>query len=130
METVHRQIDPPGQAQSASRYSQAVETAPGLRYVHASGQIGMDAGGAVAASAREQHEQCWRNLLGLLEAAGMGPEHLVRVNAYLVGADQIPIYREVRDRMIGDAKPASTVVLVVGLALPELVVEIEAVAAA
>jgi enamine deaminase RidA (YjgF/YER057c/UK114 family) len=130
METLHRQIDPAGQARSASRYSQAVETAAGLRHVFVSGQIGMNADGSVAATAREQHELCWRNVLGLLAEAGMGPEHLVRVNGYLVGADQVPVYREVRDQVLGDAKPASTVVLVAGLVLPELVVEIEAVAAA
>lgn len=129
MKTTHRQIDPAGHVQSASRYSQAVESAPGLRLLHLSGQVGLAPDGTLAPSAGAQHDQCWANVLGLLAAADMGPEHLVRVNAYLVGADQIPLYREARDRALGAARPASTVVLVAGLAGPDWVVEIEAVAA-
>jgi 2-iminobutanoate/2-iminopropanoate deaminase len=129
METIHRQIDPPDHVPSASRYSQAVETAPGVRFLHLSGQIGVAPDGSLAATDRAQHDQCFANVLHLLDAAGMGPEHLVRLNAYLVGTDQIAHYRTARDEALGDARPASTVVLVAGLARPEWVVEIEAVAA-
>jgi 2-iminobutanoate/2-iminopropanoate deaminase len=129
MQTTHRQIDPADHVRSASRYSQAIETAPGRRYLHLSGQIGLAPDGTLAGTPRGQHEQCFANVLRLLAAAGMGREHLVRLNAYLVGTEQVALYREVRDEVLGDARPASTVVLVAGLARPEWLVEIEAVAA-
>jgi enamine deaminase RidA (YjgF/YER057c/UK114 family) len=130
METLHTRHDPAGSVGAASRYSQAVETAPGLRWLHLSGQIGMAPDGTVAADAGGQHARTWANVLALLEAAGMDASHLVRVNAYVTSADEVPRYREARDRALAGACPASTLVIVAGLVLPELVVEIEATAAA
>jgi 2-iminobutanoate/2-iminopropanoate deaminase len=130
MQTSHTPHDPAHQAAAASRYSQAIETDPGLRFLHVSGQVGVDQEGSTHDSPDAQHEQAWANVLGLLRAAGMGVEHLVRVNAYLVGADQLASYRTTRDRVLGVARPASTVVMVAGLADPRWLVEIEAIAAA
>jgi enamine deaminase RidA (YjgF/YER057c/UK114 family) len=45
------------------------------------------------------------------------------------GAD-VALFRDVRDRTLGAAKPASTLIIVAGLARPEYLVEIEAIAAA
>ena len=130
MQTTHTPHDPAQQAAAASRYSQAIETDPGLRFLHVSGQVGVDADGSTVDGADAQHDQAWANVLGLLHGAGMGAEHLVRVNAFLVGADQLAPSRRTRDRVLGTAKPASTVVIVAGLADPRWVVEIEAIAAA
>lgn len=128
--TIHATHDPAGQASSASRYSQGVSSEPGLRWLHLSGQIGMLADGSVAPTHEEQHAQTWRNVVGVLEAAGMGIEHIVRVNAFITGPEQVAPYRVARDAALGASKPASTLVIVAGLVLPELVVEIEVTAAA
>jgi 2-iminobutanoate/2-iminopropanoate deaminase len=127
IQTSHRTHS--GVVAPASRYSQAVEVDAATRWLYLSGQIGVDADGVTAATAAAQHDQVWRNVIGLLGLAGFGVEHLVRVNAYLVGRDQLVLYRAARDRFLGSATPASTVVLVAGLADPAWVVEIEAVAA-
>jgi 2-iminobutanoate/2-iminopropanoate deaminase len=128
--TIHATHDPAGQVSSASRYSQAVEAVPGLRWLHTSGQIGMRPDGSIPATHEEQHEQTWANVRGVLEAAGMGVEHIVRVNAYVTSLEQVPAYRVGRDAALGDSKPASTLVVVAGLVDPALVVEIEVTAAA
>ncbi len=75
-------------------------------------------------------ETAWRNVLGLLASAGMGPADLVKVNAYLRRAEDTGLYREVRERMLGGAEPASTLIVISALAHPDWLVEIEAVAAA
>lgn len=128
--TIHATHDPAGQVSSASRYSQAVEAVAGLRWLHTSGQIGIRPDGSIPATHDEQHAQTWANVLGVLRSAGMGVEHIVRVNAYVTGAEQVPLYRTGRDAALGSSKPASTLVIVAGLVDPALVVEIEVTAAA
>ena len=60
----------------------------------------------------------------------MGIEHLVKVTAYITDASHVGIYRTARDAAVGDAKPASTLIVIPALAGPEWCVEIEAIAAA
>ena len=130
METLHTRHDPAGAVGAASRYSQAVETAAGMRWLHLSGQIGLRPDGSLPPDEAGQHEQAWSNVLALLAAAGMDATHVVRVNGYVTSAAEVSRYREARDRALEGACPASTLVIVAGLVVPELVVEIEATAAA
>ncbi len=59
----------------------------------------------------------------------MGVEDIVRIDAYVTSPDVVPAFRDVRGEVIGDARPASTLLIVAGLALPDWCVEIEVVAA-
>ncbi len=67
------------------------------------------------------------NLLAVLDAAGCDAGRLARVTAYIVGAENWPRFNAVYAEMLGDARPARTVV-----PAPELhygcLVEIDAVA--
>ena len=47
----------------------------------------------------------------------------------LTRAEDIAAYRQIRDRMLGNVAPASTLMIVAGLAAPELLIEVEGVAA-
>ena len=127
---MHKLHNPASLPQPASRYSQAVETTGASRWLHVAGQVGAAADGSIATTLEGQHEQAWRNVLAALEAAGMGPQHLVKVTGYVTTAEQVPLFRQVRDRLLGDARPASTLVVVAALAAPAWQVEIEAIAAA
>ena len=115
---------------SFSKYSQAVEIQAGSRIVHVSGQVGVLPDGTLPDDERAQHEQTWRNILAILDAAGLGAHDIVDVTGYLTGPAGVPIYREVRDAMLDGAQPASTVLIVSGLADPRWKVEISVVAAA
>lgn len=112
-----------------SNYSPGVEVAPGARWYFISGQVGADLDGNIIEGEEAQHEQTWRNVMALLESAGMGAGDIVRINAYVTRTSGVPIYREVRDRFMGDNRPASTLLIISGLASPEMLVEIEVVAA-
>jgi 2-iminobutanoate/2-iminopropanoate deaminase len=113
-----------------SRYSHGLEAPAGARWLYISGQVGVTPDGEVAQGAEAQIEQAWRNVLGVLEAAGMGPRDLVKVTTFLINRADLPTARTVRDRMLKGAEPASTLLFVAGLASPEWLVEIEAIAAA
>ena len=113
-----------------SAYSHAVEVGSGARWLHVSGQVGVQPDGSVPAEPGAQMEQAWRNVLAVLNAAGMGPEDMVKVTAYLTRPEDTGLYREVRETLLDGAQPASTLIIVAGLAHPDWLVEIEAVAAA
>ncbi len=112
-----------------SRYSQAVEVAAPARLVIVSGQVGVGLDGKLAEGSKAQHEQAWRNVLGILAAQGLGAGDIAEVTAYLTDAADVGIYREVRDAMLAGAEPASTLLIVAGLADPRWRVEIAVVAA-
>ena len=124
-----RHRNPKSLAPPFSPYSHTVEVPAGAHWLHVSGQVGVTADGSLAEGPRGQMEQCWRNVLLALADAAMGPRDLVKVTGYLTRPDEVPLFREVRDSLLKGAKPASPLVVVAGLAHPDWLVEIEAVAA-
>ena len=123
-----RPITALGAPTPAGHYSPAVEHA-GLIYV--SGQLGVRPDGSHTASApfEDQARQALANLLAVLAAAGASPRHLIKVTVYLVGVENWPLFNAIYAELMGEARPARSVVPV-----PELHhghrVEIEAIAAA
>jgi 2-iminobutanoate/2-iminopropanoate deaminase len=112
-----------------SRYSHGVAAPANARWLHVSGQVGVTPEGKVADGAEAQIEQAWRNVLSVLAAAGMGPHDLVKVTTFLIDRADLPMARAMRDRMLEGAAPASTLIFVAGLASPDWLVEVEAIAA-
>lgn len=121
--------NPAGIAPPVSAYSHGVEVMTGYRWLHISGQVGLAPDGTLPADFESQARNVWRNLLAVLDAAHMDPVHLVRINAYLVEPAEVSAYRRVRDEMLGDNRPTSTLIYVPRLADPAWLVEIEGVAA-
>ena len=124
----------PGLAKPMASYSQVAEVnvpsggAPRLLYL--AGQTGHDESGKLASGgAGPQTEQCFANLATSLKGMGMTMEDLVKINVYLTSADDLGAYRDAHIRALGEIQPASTLVIVKALAVSEMVVEIEAVAA-
>jgi 2-iminobutanoate/2-iminopropanoate deaminase len=122
--------NPPTVAAPFSLYSHGVEAPDNARWLVISGQVGVIAEGKVLNGAKAQIEQAWRNLLNVLQAAGMGPHDLVKVTIFLVDRAHLQLLRDTRDAMLQGAAPASTLLFVAGLASPDWLVEIEGVAAA
>jgi enamine deaminase RidA (YjgF/YER057c/UK114 family) len=112
-----------------ARYSHGIEVPSGARMVFCSGQLGANADDTVPATAEGQAELCFENIKAILGAAGMGLEHLVRIDAFVTGREHMKGYMAARDRYVSDPPPASTLVIVSGFTRPEFVVEIEVVAA-
>lgn len=114
-----------------SRYSHAVEAPAAARWLHVSGQIGVKPDGTIAEGVEAQLEQAWRNIFAILEAAGMTKRDLVKTTTFLTPhAADVGLSRRVRERMLEGAEPASTLIFVPGLARPDFLIEIEAIAAA
>jgi 2-iminobutanoate/2-iminopropanoate deaminase len=61
----------------------------------------------------------------MLERAGMSVADLVKVTQYLTRAEDIPAYAKVRTRFLGDARPASMLLVIPQLVRPDFLVEVE-----
>jgi enamine deaminase RidA (YjgF/YER057c/UK114 family) len=122
-------LNPPTVVKPFSRYSQAVEAPANSRWLHISGQVGATPDGTILKGFEAQAKQCWINIAAILAAGGMGVEDLVKVNILVTSAEHVGASRAIRDAALRDAQPASTFLVVAALAHPDLVVEIEAVAA-
>jgi enamine deaminase RidA (YjgF/YER057c/UK114 family) len=125
-----KQYSPKTVAPPFSRYSHGVEASAQARWLYVAGQVGVTPEGKVLNGAEAQIEQAWKNILSVLEAAGMGPRDLVKVTTFLIDRADLPTARAVRERMLQGVAPASTLLFVTGLASPEWRVEIEVIAAA
>ena len=118
-----------GVAQKIGTYSDGVAVPADAKWVFVSGTPGMLPDGSYPDGITAQAEQAWKNLLAILAQAGMGVKDLVKVTHYLVRQEDIKDYVVVRARYLGDARPASMLLVVPGLVKPEILVEIEAYAA-
>ncbi len=121
--------EPAGVAPPVGAYSHAIEVAAGARTLYISGQVGILPDGSTASGIEAQTEAAWNNILRILEAAGMAVEDLVKVTTFVMHATDIGAVRAVRQRMLGDHRPASTLVVISRLASVDYLIEIEATAA-
>ena len=111
-------------------YTHVVEvTGPG-KTIYIAGQLGFDVAGKLADDFHAQAMRAFENLKAALAAVGAGPEHIVKINNYIVDiGNNIGAYREVRDRHLNmAAPPASTAIGVPALAREGALFEIEAIA--
>ena len=130
-----RQYVNPKELGAAPRfYSHAVSIAGPAKLVYVSGQVSWGPDGQVvgAGDMRAQCEQVFKNLSNVLRAAGAGWNDVIKMNGYMVGinADNVAAYRDVRSGYLKAKQlPASTLVGVTSLVQPELLLEVEVVAA-
>ncbi len=99
--------------------------------VFVSGQAAIDQSGALVGVGDfdAQAEQAFENLRQVLEAAGSGLDRIVKVTIFLTDMSNFPKIVDLRGRWFTQPYPADTIVEVTSLALPELEIEIEAIAA-
>lgn len=111
-------------------YSHVVSVEP-RRLIFISGQLARDRDGHIvgAGDMRAQLRQTLENIKAALEAAGASLSDLVRTNTYVTDIDEYFKHTDVRMEYYNHAMPTSTTVEVKRLAQPELMVEIDAIAA-
>ena len=97
-----------------------------------SGQAAIDENGALVGVGDfdAQAEQVFRNLRRVLEAGGSSLDRVVKVTIFLTDMANFPKIVELRGKWFTPPYPADTIVEVTSLALPELEIEIEAIAVA
>ena len=121
-------INPP-ELTKPTGYTHAVKTGTG-QTIYISGQIAFDREGNVVGPAdfRAQTIRVFENLKAALAAAGATFDNVVKVTTFVTDMKHAPILREIRIGYFGKNPPAGTLVQVSGLVVPELMIEIEAIA--
>src|SRR5205809_6858805 len=118
-----------GIARQLGAYSDAVEVPPHAGWLFTAGTPGLALHGSLPNDITGQAELAWTHVMTMLERASMTVKDLVKVTHYLLHASDIPAYVKVRSRFLGDARPASMLLVVPQLVRPEFLLEIEAYAA-
>jgi 2-iminobutanoate/2-iminopropanoate deaminase len=108
--------------------------APGGEIVVVAGQVGMGEGRTVAVGdVGAQTKQALENVRAIVEAAGCTMQQIVRLQTFLTHAEDIPGFMAARAEVFpkyfpDGAYPPNTLLVVSRLVLPELLVEVEAMA--
>lgn len=111
-------------------YSHTAAIPAGAELVLVAGQYGSGPDGMVVSTDfAAQVEQAFGNLRVALAAHGLDLSHVVQLRTYVVGPDfeKLGVIGQAV-RACGDTPPTQTVIGVAGLAMPEILFEVEAVA--
>jgi enamine deaminase RidA (YjgF/YER057c/UK114 family) len=126
-----RYVDPEGLHKNPAFTNVEIVEGP-TRTVHVGGQNAVDASGNIVGKGdvAAQTEQVLANLRAALAAGGAGPEHVVRWNLLVVEGESLDAGFAAFRRAWGDppSPPAITMAFVAGLANPDYLVEMDAVA--
>ncbi|MDE3000021.1 MAG: RidA family protein [Gemmatimonadota bacterium] len=117
----------------------SVHSTAGVGYSHVAragdtvfiaGQIALDPDGNLVGKGdiEAQTQQVYTNLQAILEELGGSLDDIVKLTTYLTDRSHLDAFRRVRNRFFTDAFPPNTLLFIVGLAHPDYLVEIEAVA--
>jgi enamine deaminase RidA (YjgF/YER057c/UK114 family) len=109
-------------------YAQGALVEGAERVLFISGQVPETAAGDVPEDFAAQARLAWRNVLGVLDAAGMSVVNLVKVTIFLSDRRYRQRNAEVRHEVLGEHCPALTVIIT-GIYDAAWLLEIEAVAA-
>jgi 2-iminobutanoate/2-iminopropanoate deaminase len=118
-----------GVASQIGAYSDAIVTRPNLRWLITSGTPGLSAAGELPDDIVGQSEIAWEHIGRLLAQAGMTVSDIVKVTQYLTRAEDVKAYAAVRTRFLREARPASMLLVIPQLVWPEILVEVEILAA-
>jgi len=117
-------FDPPGMRFPGM--SQAVRCG---EWITVSGQVALKDGKVVGVGdPAAQARQCFDNIAAVLAEAGASLEDVVSLRCFLTDKSAYHGYAEVKGMLFQKAAPASTTLIISGLLIPDLLMEVEAVA--
>jgi enamine deaminase RidA (YjgF/YER057c/UK114 family) len=124
-------INPPTLHQNPA-FTNVVTTTGPVRTVYVDGQNAVDSSGAIVGKGdfRAQSEQILKNIQAALEAGGAGWEHVVKMNIYAVEGQSLEEGFAAFQQIGGNRSnpPLVSMAFVAGLAHPDFLAEIDAIA--
>ena len=122
-----QEIRAPGVSAPLSHYTDVVRCGD---FIFISGCTALNERGEVVSvgDVIGQTRQTLENMRACLSAANLTFENVAKVTVYLIDVDDREAINPVREEFFGATKPSSTLVGVKSLVIPELLVEIDAVA--
>jgi enamine deaminase RidA (YjgF/YER057c/UK114 family) len=104
-------------------YSRAVRVGATIAVT---GSLGTREDGNVAEGIAAQTEQSLRNIFGAIEALGGRREDIIRTRLFVTDIGQWEAVGRVHGELLGDVMPATTMIEISRLIVPEAMIEIEA----
>lgn len=121
--------NPAGVAAPLAAYSHSVEVPAGARWLLLAGQVGVKPDGSFAEGFEAQDKQIWENVTAILDDAGYGVEDIVKLKVLTTERDVLALHMKHRLEYMKGHAPGSTWIGVSHLARPEMLVEMEVIAA-
>ena len=117
--------------QPVAAYCQNTEVPAGARWLVTAGQVGMAPDGTLIKDREEQITQTWKDVRAVVEAADMTCDDIVKLTIFMVAdaADLLAHSRAARGEALGGATPGATLIYISGLADPDMIIEVDVVAA-
>lgn len=128
----HVEFSTPSTLPSTNGYSHVASVPPGSRLVWTSGQVPLKPDGTAAAADdwEAQTRLVMRNVGAALAEAGATWNDVFKLTIFVVDTSALDVVRAVRDEFVNlERPPTSSLVKVAGLVRPDILIEIEAVAA-
>jgi|TARA_B100000315_G_scaffold251466_1_gene286327 enamine deaminase RidA (YjgF/YER057c/UK114 family) len=126
-----RFYDPQNVSTRPIPYSHGAEVEAGSKLLYMSGQVGRGLpDGDILPDFEAQIRQTYANIEAVLDGAGMDLTNLVKMTTYITDRKNLEAMREIRREILGDHKPAHTLVIAAGLAFEEYLIEVDCIAAA
>jgi len=118
------------EAKPIANYKMATRMEGG-RLLYIAGQVARDAEGNVLGKGdiRTQARQVFENVRHVLRAAGGDLSDLLKITTYITKIEDFPAVAEMRSSVFPGELPASTLIVVARLAQPDLLIEVEGMAA-
>ena len=124
-----RNHDPSAIHSPLGRYTHAIEVPRDARLLIVSGQIGIKPDGTLVEGIEGQLRQIWENISAILASANMTLNNIVRVMTFVTRPEHFAVHPRIRGEFLGEHLAAATGVCVSALATPEILCEIEVIAA-
>ncbi len=121
-------IDPADIPAPAKAYSNGALVADAGRLLFISGQVPQTADDTIPSGFADQCRLAWRNVLSVLDSAGMTAENLVKVTVFLSDRQYRDENARIRAEVLGEHRPALTIIIT-GIYDEAWLLEIEAIAA-
>lgn len=113
-----------------NRFSHGKLIPANAEWLYTAGQTGIDVDGTIGEGIEAQADLAMRNLHNIVTDAGMSSDDVIKMTIYYVDPAYLPTIIAARNKYFGtNFRPASTAVGVSALARPQLLVEVELVAA-
>ena len=111
-------------------YSHGAEVEAGSRLLYIAGQVGRrGVDGDILPDFESQVRQTYANIAEVLKGADMNLPNLVKLTTYITDRKNLETMRDIRKEILGNHKPAHTLVITAGLAFEEYLIEVDCVAA-
>jgi enamine deaminase RidA (YjgF/YER057c/UK114 family) len=124
-------INPDDVAKPFSNYSHVVTAEGAQKLVFCAGQVAADITGKVLPPTdfEAQAKMVMENLTNALAAGGATLADVTKITVYIVNPHDVPKARAVAQKYFAGIPPSSTLCILRGLANPDFLLEIEAIAA-